>query len=157
VRNGSFPAAPYPVVLATLFRGGKFMIVAWLGMLVNTGCLYLFKGVFGIRLIPASILAIEIAIIHNFIWFRLWTWKDRPNKQPFFRQLIKFNVATGAVDFAANVTVLWSLATIVGIHYLVANILGMIAPPFIKFWLNERFIFKGSANDSSNPNPEVSD
>ena len=53
------------------------MAVAWLGMLVNTGCLYLFKGVLGFRIIPASVLAIEISIIHNFIWLRHWAWRDR--------------------------------------------------------------------------------
>ena len=143
--------------LAILFRGGKFMAVAWLGMVVNTGCLYLFKGVLGIRLIPASMMAIEIAIIHNFIWFRSWTWRDREHQPPFFRQLIKFNLATGAVDFSANIAVLWSLSTFFGVHYLLANVLGMIAPPFIKFWLNEKLIFRESPDDSSRPNPKVPD
>ena len=146
MKNGKTLAATHPILLATLFRGGKFMAVAWLGMVVNTGCLYLFKGVMGIKLIPASMMAIEIAIIHNFIWFRYWAWKDRKkgNSDGFLKQLIKYNLATGAVDFVANVSVLWSLATLFKVHYLLANVLGMIAPPFIKFWLNEKLIFKES-------------
>ncbi len=157
VKNGRRLALPSAVNWSMLFRGGKFMAVAWLGMGVNTACLYLFKGILHIKLIPASLMAIEIAIIHNFIWFRTWTWRDRPNKPPFFQQLIKYNLATGAVDFLANVSVLWSLSTFLKIHYLLANILGMIAPPFIKFWLNEKFIFKASSNDPPRPNPEIPD
>ena len=133
------------------------MAVAWLGMAVNTGCLYVFKGLLHVRLIPASVMAIEIAIIHNFIWYRSWTWRDRPNKPPFFQQLIKYNIATGAVDFLGNVSVLWILATFLNIHYLLANILGMIAPPFIKFWLNEKVIFKASPDDSDRPNSQIPD
>ncbi len=131
--------------LPLLFRGTKFMIVAWIGMLVNTGCLYFFKGVLGVRLIPASVMAIEIAIIHNFFWLRFWAWGDRgasDGRPPFVKQLLIYNVATGAVDLAANVTILWVLSTLFGVQYLVANIMGMILGPFIKFWLNERIIFK---------------
>ena len=121
------------------------MIVAWIGTAVNTGCLYLFKGVLGIRLIPASMMAIEIAIIHNFIWLRLWAWRERGTangRPPFFKQLFMYNVATGAVDLAANVSILWVLATLVGVHYLLANVAAQILGPFVKFWLNEKIIFK---------------
>jgi len=154
-KNGHTIASKYPVLLSTLFRGGKFMVVAWMGLGVNTACLYLFKGVLGIKLIPASVLAIEVAIIHNFIWFRSWTWKDRLDKPPFFRQLAAYNLATGAVDFAANVSVLWLLSTFFGIHYLLANILGMIAPPFVKFWLNEKLIFREKRHDSPDRDSQV--
>ena len=120
------------------------MAVSWLGMVVNTGCLYLFKGVLHIRIIPAALMAIEVAIIHNFIWHRHWAWRDRTanNHQSFFRQLLLYNVFTGAVDMVANVSVLWSLSTFFHIHYLLANVLGMIAGPFIKFWVNDKIIFK---------------
>jgi dolichol-phosphate mannosyltransferase len=133
----------------TVFRGTKFLLVAWLGMFVNTGYLYLFKGVLGIRIIPASLMAIEIAIIHNFIWFRHWAWKDRQQKyhQPFFKQLFKYNIATGLVDLFSNVTILWVLSTFFHVHYLLANICGMIAGPFIKFWLNDKFIFREKRHD----------
>lgn len=138
-----------PALLGYLFRGGKFMAVAWVGMVVNTACLYLFKGVWHIRIIPASLMAIEIAIIHNFIWFRAWAWKDREQRLPFFHQLLVYNAATGAVDLVSNVSILWALSTFFGVHYLLANILGMIAGPFIKFWLNEKFIFRERRHDSS--------
>lgn len=121
------------------------MIVAWIGMAVNTALLFLFKGVMGIPLIPASLLAIEIAILHNFIWLRYWAWSDRKTdnqRPPFWKQLIVYNLATGAVDLMANVTILWVLATLFGVHYLVANIIGMILGPFIKFWVNDKLIFK---------------
>lgn len=135
---------PRRELLDVLFRGTKFNLVGWMGMLVNSGCLYLFKGILGIPLIPASMMAIEIAIIHNFIWHRYWTWKDRNgnSNQSFLRQLLTYNLITGLVDLLVNVSVLWLLTTAFGVYYLISNIAGMIAGPFIKFWLNEKIVFK---------------
>ena len=123
------------------------MAIAWLGTAVNTGCLYLFKGVLKIPIIPASMMAIEVAILHNFLWFRWWAWKDRIHRPSFFKHLLFYNAATGVVDLVANVSVLWALSTFAGVHYLLANLAGMIAGPFIKFWLNEKFIFREKSHD----------
>ena len=121
------------------------MIVSWVGMGVNTLCLYLFKGVWRIPIIPASLMAIEIAIVHNFVWYRYWAWGDRTeagSRPPFFRQLVIYNAATGLVDLTVNVSILWLLYKVFGVHYLIANIIGMILGPFFKFWINEKLIFK---------------
>jgi putative flippase GtrA len=129
--------------LNLLFRGGKFMAVAWLGMVVNTACLFLFKGVLRIPIIPAGLMAIEIAILHNFVWLRHWAWRGRTNgNHSFFSQLLLYNLCTGAVDVVANLSILWCLSTFFHVHYLLANLLGMIAGPFIKFWVNEKIVFK---------------
>ncbi len=112
--------------------------------MVNTGVLYLMKGVLGIPLIPASMIAIELAIVHNFIWHRNWTWKKRiaDKPEPFFKQLLVYNTATGLVDILVNVSLLWILTTFFGVYYLIANVIGMIMGPVIKFWLNEKVIFR---------------
>ncbi|MBU0518750.1 GtrA family protein [bacterium] len=132
-------------VLQLVFRSTKFNLVAWMGMIVNSACLYLFKGILHIPIIPAGLLAIEIAIIHNFLWHRYWTWNDRNGENPksFFKHLLIYNSMTGLVDLVANITVLWSLTTFAGVHFMISNLCGMMLGPFIKFWLNEKVIFKG--------------
>jgi len=129
-----------------VFRGTRYLIVSWIGMGVNTALLYLFKGIWHIPIIPASVMAIEVAIIHNFIWYRYWAWGDRATvegvRAPFFQQLVYYNIATGMVDLVVNVSILWLLYKVFGVYYLIANIIGMILGPFIKFWVNEKLIFK---------------
>jgi len=135
--------ALWATALPTLFRGAKYAVVAALGAGVNSAGLYLFKGVLGLPLILSSVFAIEIAIVHNFLWFKYWAWRDRFDPHtPLLRQLLAYNVVTGAIDLAGNISVLWTLTTFFGVHYLIANVLGMIAPPILKFWLNEKVFFR---------------
>ena len=133
-------------VLRLILRGTKFNLVGLLGMLVNSGCLYLLKGAVGIPLIPASVISIEIAIVHNFIWHRHWTWRDRNVQNPpsFIKQLLVYNIMTGLVDLSINVIVLWALTTIFGVYFMIANVFGMIMGPCFKFWINEKFIFRSA-------------
>jgi putative flippase GtrA len=139
----AFPALA-KLLLPLVSRGAKYALVAALGAGVNSAGLYLFKGVLGLPLVLASVLAIEIAIVHNFVWFRCWAWKDRFAGQriSFLRQLVAYNAVTGAIDLTGNISVLWALTHFFGMHYLIANVLGMIAPPIAKFWLNEKVFFR---------------
>ena len=101
--------------------------------------------------------SIEIAIVHNFVWFRCWAWRDRfaGRRISFLRQLVAYNAVTGVIDLTGNISVLWALTTFLGMHYLIANVLGMIVPPILKFWLNEKLFFRkekaGGANGGSSP------
>ena len=122
----------------------QFQLVAWGGTLVNLGVLWLTKGVLGIPLIPAGALAIEIAIIHNFTWHYFFTWKDRVagNPRDYFSRLLRYNLVTASIDFIVNLGILWGLVTFAGVHYLLADLAGMVAGPLFKFVANERLIFK---------------
>ena len=139
-------------------RALKFNIVGWMGMPVNMGMLYLLKDVAGFPLILASVIAIETAIVHNYIWHRHWTWahRNRGERPPFFKQLIAYNVATGLVDLVVNVSVLWVLTTFFGVYYLISNAAGMILGPLIKFWLNEKVIFRKKSKMKTAPQQEHS-
>lgn len=134
-------------ILPLFSRGIRFYVVGWIGMAVNSGCLYLMKSVLGIPLIPSSMIAIECAIIHNFILHRHWTWKERNGyNTPFFKQLIIYNAMTGLVDFTVNVSVLFILTEFFGVYYMIANIVGMILGPLFKFWINDKVVFRKKAD-----------
>ena len=64
--------------------------------------------------------------------------RDYPD---YFRRLIRYNLVTASIDFTVNLGVLWVLAAFAGVHYLVADLAGMLAGPFFKFLANEFLIF----------------
>lgn len=124
----------------------RFQIVVWLGSLVNLGVLWLLHGLLKIPVTIAGACAIEIAILHNFTWFYFRTWGDRVyrTRVDFFRRLVRYNLITASIDFIINWGTLWSLNHFFHVHYLLADMAGMVIGPFFKFIANEFLIFQKS-------------
>ena len=133
-------------VLARVLR---FQLVAWGGTLVNLGVLWLLKGRLGMPLVPAGAAAIETAIIHNFTWHYFVTWRDRVDRsaRDYFLRLLRYNLVTASIDFVLNLGVLWGLVKLAGVHYLLADLAGMVAGPVVKFFANEFLVFREAGSD----------
>lgn len=134
-----------PVV--DLKRIMKFQFVAWCGTLVNMATLWALKGLLDVPLILAGACAIELAIIHNFTWHYFLTWRERVahTVSDYFTRLVKYNLVTASIDFVVNLTVLYVLTEHFGVYYLVANLIGMLTGPILKFLANEFLIFRHKA------------
>jgi putative flippase GtrA len=52
----------------------------------------------------ATGLAVEAAVLHNFLWHRRFTWPDRAGRdvQSALAQLLRFHVSNGLVSMAGN-------------------------------------------------------
>lgn len=98
----------------------------------------------------AKVCAVELAIIHNFTWHYFVTWRERVNHTvgDYFARLLKYNKITASIDFVFNLSILWILTKRYGVHYLLADIVGMLAGPVLKFLANEFLIFRrGDRNE----------
>ena len=127
----------------------RFQVVAWVGTVVNLAVLYLLHGRLGVSLPVAGAAAIEVAIVHNFTWYYFTTWRDRvaPGGRDYFGRLLRYNVVTASIDFVVTLGMLWVLVEFAGVHYLVADLAGMVAAPVVKFFANEFLLFKRVAAD----------
>ncbi len=54
-----------------------FGAVGSLGVSVQLSMLALLKGFLGVYYLAATVVAVEIAILHNSFWHERWTWGDR--------------------------------------------------------------------------------
>ena len=83
----------------------KFNVVGVGGFALQAGALFvLTHTTHSISYLAATALAVELAVLNNFVWHQLWTWKDRPSLTPIatLRRLAKFNITTGLVSIAGN-------------------------------------------------------
>jgi putative flippase GtrA len=128
----------------TLMRIVRFQCVGLGGTLLNFSCLWLLHGMLHMHLLIAGAVAIELAIIHNFTWHYLQTWKNRVlgTYKDYCTRLFKYNMITAAVDLYLNLGILYLLATHMSLHYMAANLLAMSVGFLVKFILNDHIIFK---------------
>jgi len=120
----------------------KFNAVGAIGILVQLAALALFKGVLRIPYLLATALAVEIAVLHNFVWHELWTWRDRRGAGSALWRLLRFNLGNGAVSILVNLVFMRLLVGRFHMQYLVANLIAIAAGSIANFLVSELFVFR---------------
>jgi len=111
----------------------KFTLVGLSGVLVNEGFLWAFVSFLGWDKILANIPATELAILNNFTWNDLWTFRDLKRK-PLWRRILTFHIA--ALTGAVVQWIIYAGLVYVGLHYLVANLVGIVVSFVVRFLVN---------------------
>jgi len=105
----------------------KFSIVGLSGMLVNETLLWALTEVIGLFYLLSSALSAEAAILNNFLWNDIWTFKDDSERrhQNLLRKLLKFHV-TRLGGLTIGVVFIGFFTEIIKIHYLISNVLSIL-------------------------------
>ena len=122
----------------------KFNLVGLLGFALQTAVLlFLTHAVPHLSYLAATALAVELAVLNNFVWHQRWTWKDRPTatKRETLRRLAKFNITTGLVSIAGNLVLMGMLVGRLGLPIVGANLVTVAACSLLSFFLADRIAF----------------
>jgi len=126
----------------------KFNFVGGLGILVQLACLALLVSGLGLGYLPATALAVETAVLHNFIWQERFTWKDRTGPVVHGRvrdvavRLLRFHAGNGAVSILGNLALMRLLVGTLHVRYLPANIVTIAVCSLLNFAASEWFVFR---------------
>jgi len=118
----------------------KFNAVGAGGIVVQLGMLAVLKSGVGLDYLLATGLAVEAAVIHNYLWHERFTWADRSSTNSWMR-FAKFNVTTGMFSILGNVILMRALVGGAHMNYWVANILTIALCSFVNFVVSDRFVF----------------
>ena len=119
----------------------KFGTVGGLGVLVNMGFFFIFTRYASIRIEYASPMAIEISILCNFFLNNIWTFRRRDTIIGFGGRILRYHLVT-AVAGGVNYVTLLLLANKLGMHDLLANLIGIGLGTFINFFLNSMWTWR---------------
>lgn len=122
----------------------KFNVVGVLGFALQAGALFvLTHNTHRISYLTATALAVELAVLNNFVLHQLWTWSDRPSatRRETLRRLAKFNVSTGLVSIFGNLVFMSILVGRLGVAIVLANLISVVACSLLNFLLADRFAF----------------
>ncbi len=122
-------------------RWFRFNAVGAIGILVQLAALSLLTAVLGIHYLAATLLAVELAILHNFLWHERWTWKDRQTTRPIGR-FARFNLTTGLVSLAGNLAVMPVFVQAFHWSILPANLVAIALCSMANFLLADRVVFR---------------
>ena len=122
----------------------KFGAVGALGFVLQSGALLvLTHTAYHISYLLATVAAVELAVLHNFVWHQRWTWRDRPSSSTgeTLGRLAKFNMANGAVSIAGNLFFMSILVGRLGLPITGANVLSVTGCAIFNFILADRIAF----------------
>jgi putative flippase GtrA len=123
-----------------------FNLVGIAGFVVQLAVLAGLIRFAGVHYLVATVIAVESAILHNFIWHQRHTWRDRPSTGAITRQrLVRFHLLNGTVSLVGNALVMLVLTGSLGIDPVRANVVAVIACSLVNFFGSEMLVFRTAA------------
>jgi putative flippase GtrA len=132
---------------ATVSSVVKFAIVGAAGFTIQISALALLTSVARWPWLPATIAAVELTIVHNFLWHCGWTWRASVSGARFLR----FNASTALTSVAGNVVLMTVFVGGFGMPPVPANILAVAAMSLANFLLADRWIFSPATRPTIRP------
>ena len=126
--------------MSTWLRWWKFNLVGAVGIAVQLAVLSLLVRTMSVQYLIATMLAVEAAIVHNFLWHERFTWRDRPQAQPL-RRFLRFNFSNGLISLAGNILVMKVLVGIGGMNYLASDAVAIALCSLANFLVSDRWVF----------------
>jgi putative flippase GtrA len=133
-----------------LIRWLKFNAVGGMGVAVQLGALALLKSGLRVDYLLATAAAVELALLHNFVWHERWTWRDRGAGGRAGR-LFRFHLANGLVSIVVNLLLMRILVGRMHWPYLAANVAAIAAGSVVNFFLGDLLVFRRARGSALTP------
>ena len=149
--SSQFPVLSSQWDRRTFLRWIKFNAVGGIGIGVQLAALAIFRSWMKLDYLLATGLAVEIAVIHNFLWHARFTWADRPapRRGHLLLRLAKFNASNGAVSMAGNLALMPLLVGEVKFNYVASNVIAIVICSLVNFLLSDWFVSEADADPAS--------
>jgi len=131
--------------LNILIRWGKFNAVGAMGMVLQLTALAVFERCAPGHYLVASAAAVELAILHNFVWHLHYTWRDRAGDSAPLIRLVRFHLSNGLVSMLGNLAILRLLVQEARLPILVADCIAILCCSLINFCLGDHWVFRATS------------
>jgi len=122
----------------------KFNAVGIIGVGVQLAALSILRTGLGVDYLVATFLAVEAAVLHNFIWHERWTWVERTRQKAggVIGRLFRFHLANGLISIAGNLVLMWLFVSRLHLHYFLANLIAIGTCSIVNFFASDRLVFR---------------
>ena len=128
---------------ATLRRWLVFNMVGALGLVVQVAALTALMEWSSCNYLLATAIAVEAAVIHNFLAHERWTWADRVARIAGERLLrfFRFQLTNALAPMIGNLLLMRLLVGHLGMHPILANLLAVALCSIFTFLAGDRLVF----------------
>lgn len=117
----------------------RYCLIGGSGVVVNLGALWLLRHDNWLGKLRAPAVAIELAILNNFLWNEIWTFRDRAQLAPQWHarlgRLLRFNLIC-AIGAGLHLGLVWALAINGPWPYMATNVLAIAIVTVWNYGLN---------------------
>ena len=136
-------------------RAARFVGVGAAGFVLQALMLQVLVAA-GLPYLLATALAVEGAILHNFVWHERWTWADRvvthgaglkgrhydvPSRHGRLVRFARFNGATAFISIVGNVALMGVFVGRLRVPLIAANLLAVATLSVLNFVSADRLVF----------------
>jgi len=126
--------------LATWLR---FNAVGLIGVGVQLAVLAVLRSGLSWSIRLSTIVAVESAVLHNFIWHERWTWAHRDlHLSGVPGRLFRFNLSNGLISIVGNLALMELLAVRLQINYMLSNMVAIGVCSLLNFFASDKLVFK---------------
>lgn len=129
---------------------GRFGLVGLSGLVVNMVLIALLADLVGIYYVLAAILATQGSTFWNFSLTELWVFPECPHARSRVRRMGMFYLVNNAA-LLLRVPLLFLLASVIGIHYLLSNFLSLAALTLVRFAISDLWIWGRAQSPGGDP------
>ncbi|MGB0122456.1 MAG: GtrA family protein [Silvibacterium sp.] len=122
-------------------RWCKFNVVGAMGMVLQLAALALIDRWTGGHYLCATAAAVELTLMHNFLWHLHYTWRDRRNRSDLLPQFVRFHLSNGLVSMLGNLALMPILVQKARIPMLGSNSIAILFCSVINFCLGNNWAF----------------
>jgi putative flippase GtrA len=128
-----------------LTRWIKFNLVGAVGIAVQLAVLWMLTSI-GFNYMLATAIAVEAAVLHNFIWHERFTWVDRRNqsRSRLATRLLRFNLSNGLISIAGNLLCMRLLVGEAHLRPVTANLISIAVCSLVNFLVSDRWVFRSA-------------
>jgi putative flippase GtrA len=131
--------------MSPLARWLKFNLVGGIGILVQLSALVVFNRVAPGHYLVATAAAVELTLLHNFIWHLNLTWRDRRDGSTLLARLIRFHLSNGLISLFGNLVLTRIFKQEMHLSLLVSNAISIACCSLLNFVMGDRWAFAQQA------------
>jgi len=126
----------------TSSRVGRFALVGLGGLVTQVIVLDLLTRVAALEYRVATVLAVEAAVLHNFVWHERWTWRVPKGAGSRLTRAVRFHSTTAVLSIVGNVVLMSLFVEVLGWPVLLANLAAVAILGIANFRAADRWVFR---------------